>query len=144
MIITSGMLFTFILLVIMVNSSMKDGYIPEFWNTTSVLWKYSVGIFLTAGLLYPAYLLSAYPTLRYATKGQSPISKILSNIPRFSAWALVTRRYYGLVFGWYTILMCFFVITYYLVFRLFPWQHNLIINGLLDAESELLYVITTN
>jgi hypothetical protein len=143
-IIATGILFISIVLITMVNFSMKDGYIAEFWDSTSEIWKYSVGIFFIVGLFYPFYLLSDYPSLKYAKRGDSFYSRILSSVPKFSSWALVTRRYYGLVFGWYTILMCLSIIAYFLIFRLFPWQFNLISNGLLDVEKELLYVLTAN
>lgn len=141
-IIASGILLLSVLLVVMVNFSMKDGYIPEIWNSTSLIWKYVVGIFLLIGCAYPFHLLAAYRLLKYSIPGDSVLSKTVSFIPKFTAWALVTRRYYGLFFGWYTILMCVSIIAYYLIFRLFPWQFNLISNGLLEVEKDLVSVLT--
>jgi len=131
-----------VLLVLMFNASTKDAYTSEFWDNTSLIWKYSIGVYLGIGLIYPFYLLSGYPSLRHSSEGDSTFSKIMSMMPRFSTWGLVTRRYYGMVFGWYTILMCLAVIGYYLVFNLFPWQFNLLSSGLLDVERDLVLVLT--
>ena len=103
-------------------------------------WWSLVGLLLAFGLAYPAFRL---PGARAAVRnhaGAEVDSETLKTVRRYrrDAYATLLRRYYGVTLGLLLCMISLWVVSYRVIFALYPWQVELLTTGLTEEEVRVV------
>ncbi len=114
----------------------QEGYA----GAVSTIWWAVVGVLVVFGFLYPALTLS--PPEEVARKSgrleEMAHTIRLARQAYRKVYAAMVVRYYGILSGVSMCMICAWVLSYRMINALYPWQVNLISDGLLGEEYELV------
>lgn len=114
----------------------QEGYTTAF----SSLWWALVAVLIGFGLIYPALRLASPEAVsrKSGRVEEMPDTIRLARQTYRRVYAALVVRYYGILSGAFLCTFCIWVIAYRIVNSLYPWQINLLANGLLGQEQEVV------
>lgn len=136
-----GACVAYVILLLLLNAiSVLTTDTQSLVTVFSWVWYAATGLFLLLGLIYPATMLTSPDE---ASRKFGPLEDVetVSHYARIAyrkVYLSLTLRYYGMLVGLYTICICGWIIGYFMLNGLFPWQVNLIGEGYLGDEAALV------
>lgn len=140
-VLTAGTVLLFIMLALIriLQGSPEDGTLQGI-RIVSVLWYMVIAGMVGFGVLYPAATLKRPQEVSRRSSRLEDMEQTI-RLARQSyrrAYASLALRYYGILSGVTTCLICAWVILFRIVVGLYPWQYKLLASGLLDEERSIV------
>jgi len=135
-----GNFFLLVLLYLMTLLQHISNKSIELIQFSVVAWSVTLGIMVLFGFIYPAITLT--PPEEVARRTGRP--EEIDTTHRFAksryrkVYASLAMRYYGILNGLAILTVCIWIITYRLDMGLYPWQINLLADGFLSEEIQLI------
>jgi len=139
-VVSLGCVGLFAVLGAMTGLAHAEGTGSSWLPQVKAVWWSLVGLLLTFGLAYPAFRL---PGARAAVRNHASAevdSETLKTVRRYrrDAYATLLRRYYGVTLGLLLCMISLWVVSYRVIFALYPWQVGLLTTGLTDEEVRVV------
>ncbi len=112
----------------------------EYASTIAAIWWGVVGVLIVFGWLYPAVTLST-PEEVSRKSGRLEEMDHMVRLARHAyrrVYAAMIVRYYGVLGGISMCMICLWAVTYRIMNGLYPWQVNLLSDGLLAEEHKVV------
>jgi hypothetical protein len=107
-------------------------HVENVWIVLLLAW-------LGFGLVYPAFRLPSAHGVAALEDSEHPGAALAHvRAKRISAYAILLRRYFGIAWGFLLAVICVWVLSYRVLFALYPWQLKLLTTGLGSEEAELV------
>ncbi|MCH7958519.1 MAG: hypothetical protein IID08_00215 [Candidatus Hydrogenedentes bacterium] len=119
-------------------------YIPgsqnDYIGIVGTFWRVTVVALCLFGILYPALTLKGVREVSRTAGRPEEIDETVRYARQAyrRAYAALSLRYYGILWGLYACMFCGWVISYRMISGLYPWQEKLIAAGYLDMERTVV------
>ena len=112
----------------------------EYARAVVTIWWGVMGILIVFGWLYPALTLSTPEEVsrKSGRLEEMPDTIRLARQAYRRVYAAMVVRYYGILSGLAMCMICVWVISYRILNGLYPWQVNLLSDGLLEEEYRIV------
>lgn len=114
----------------------QEGYL----TAISSAWWTIVAIVVCFGIVYPAISLTSPEAVsrKSGRVEEMPETTRLARQAYRRVYVALVVRYYGILTGLFLCTFCAWVVAYRIINGLYPWQVNLMANGLLGREQEVV------
>lgn len=131
-------LFTLLWIVTLIQGSPEGTY--QGVRIVSLLWYVIVAGLVAFGLLYPAATLkSPQEVSRRSSRLEDMEQTVrLARHTYRRAYVSLALRYYGILSGLVTCVICAWILLYRIVVGMYPWQFKLLASGLMHDERSLV------
>ena len=145
LVLGGGVVVLLILLTMFSGLAHMDDHGYESVTFLTYVWFVVVVLLVILGLIYPATMLTNIEDASRKAGRPEEIDEIIphARVVYRRVYASLTLRYYGILTGFYTMTLCLWFVLYRLTVGLFPWQINLLADGFLQREIELVQKLLT-
>jgi tetratricopeptide (TPR) repeat protein len=119
---------------------------PQSVTMLTWTWFAILALLVLLGLIYPATMLTNVEDASRKAGRPEEVESIIpyAKIVYRRVYASLALRYYGILVGFYTMSLCLWIVLYRLALGLYPWNINLLADGLLGKEIELVSKIASS